>query len=130
MQVLSRVRPFTASIERNLQSLLDSTPKVPLSSRDRLVIFSDLHLGDGGPQDDFLPDTDLFFTVLREHYLSAGYALVLNGDIEEPQRFSLGSIRWRWTALYELFDDFSRETALYKTRGNLSDIFSRIRLLA
>ena len=56
---------------------------------------SDLHLGDGGPRDDFRPNAELVHDVLRDYYLEAGYSLVLNGDIEELQRFSYAKIRKR-----------------------------------
>lgn len=105
-------------IEDNLRRLLDSSPRIPFSSKDRLVIFSDLHLGDGGPRDDFIPNGELLATVLRDHYLSRGFSLALNGDIEELQRFSLPAIRARWSELFELFDEFKRKTTLYKIVGN------------
>jgi UDP-2,3-diacylglucosamine pyrophosphatase LpxH len=85
------------------------------------VIFSDLHLGDGGPHDDFRHNAELAQTVLRDHYLRLGYSLVLNGDIEELQRFRMDAIRERWTALYALFHAFQRETSLYKIVGNHDD---------
>ncbi len=105
-------------IRENLRGLLDRAPRVPVSTEDRLVIFSDLHLGNGSPRDDFRPNGELLSAVLREHYLSRGFSLVLNGDIEELQRFSPDSIRARWGGLFSLFDEFRRKTALYKIAGN------------
>jgi predicted phosphodiesterase len=115
------VRPaplHAASIEGSLQKLLDEAPKVPLGPSDRLVIVSDLHLGDGGPRDDFRQNAALVQEVLRSHYLDAGYSLVLNGDIEELQRFRYESIRAGWQNLLWLFGEFRRRTALYRIIGN------------
>jgi UDP-2,3-diacylglucosamine pyrophosphatase LpxH len=101
-----------------LQQLFDAAPRLTLSSSDRIVVFSDLHLGDGGPRDDFRRNADLVQEVLRTYYLNSGHALILNGDIEEVQRFGLEDIRARWHGVFSLFEDFRRRTALYKLVGN------------
>jgi UDP-2,3-diacylglucosamine pyrophosphatase LpxH len=106
------------TIRDTLDDLFASAPRVTLSPKDRIVIFSDLHVGDGGPRDDFRRNADLVQEVLRGHYLSKGYALVLNGDIEELQRFRLSAIQSRWRELFSLFQEFHRKTALYKLVGN------------
>ena len=110
--------PATMSIEATLQKLYDQAPRVPLGSTDRIVILSDLHLGDGGPRDDFRQNADLVQDVLRGYYLAGGYSLVLNGDIEELQRFSYTKIRARWEHLLLLFEEFRRRTILYRILGN------------
>ncbi len=109
---------YTMSIEGTLQALLDSAPGVALGPRDRIVILSDLHLGDGGPRDDFRQNADLVMQALRRYYLEGDFSLVLNGDIEELQRFRYDSIRSSWSGLLELFEEFRRRTALYRIIGN------------
>jgi len=108
----------TLTIEATLQSLYDSSTILPLSASDKLVVLSDLHLGDGSSRDDFLSNGDLLEQVLRRYYLSNDYALVLNGDIEELQRFPLEVILRRWERLYVLFRQFSDQRALYRIVGN------------
>jgi UDP-2,3-diacylglucosamine pyrophosphatase LpxH len=108
----------TASIEGTLQRLLDEAPTVPLEPEDRIVILSDLHLGDGGPRDDFRQNSALVQEVLRGHYLQQGFSLVLNGDIEELQRFRYESIVAHWQELFALFEDFRGRTALFRIIGN------------
>ena len=115
---MGSARPYTLSIEGTLQRLLDNALRVPLSAADRIVILSDLHLGDGGPRDDFRQNASLVHDVLRDYYLEAGYSLVLNGDIEELQRFRYESIRVSWKKQFDLFEEFRRKTALYKIIGN------------
>jgi UDP-2,3-diacylglucosamine pyrophosphatase LpxH len=115
------VRPtplYTVSIEGTLQRLLDEAPRVPLGPTDRVVILSDLHLGDGGARDDFRQNADLVGEVLRGHYLARGFSLVLNGDIEELQRFRYESICSNWAGILGLFEEFRRHTALYRIIGN------------
>ena len=101
-----------------LQELFDAAPRVSLGPGRRFVVWSDLHMGDGGPQDDFRRNADLVQAVLRRYYLSAGFSLVLNGDIEELQRFRLDAIQSRWRAVFNLFEEFRRKTDLYKIVGN------------
>src|SRR5208337_1048219 len=101
-----------------LQELFDAAPRVALGPGGRFVVWSDLHMGDGGPQDDFRRNADLVQAVLRRYYLNAGYSLVLNGDIEELQRFRLGAIQSRWQEMFSLFEEFRRKTDLYKIVGN------------
>ena len=115
----SRSAPlYAASIQGTLQKLFEKTPRVALRATDRVVILSDLHLGDGGPRDDFRQNAGLVQRVLRDYYLEAGYSLVLNGDIEELQRFRYASIRSRWEQVFALFEEFRGRTALYKILGN------------
>ncbi len=105
-------------IEGTLQHLYDSSPLNGIGPRDRILIMSDLHLGDGGPRDDFRHNAALVETVLRDHYLASGWALVLNGDIEELQRFSYPAIHAKWKDVFALFAEFGRRAALYKIVGN------------
>lgn len=52
-------------------------------AKDRYVILSDVHKGDGTPiSDDFLQNSELYINALR-YYMDNDYRLVLNGDIEE-----------------------------------------------
>ena len=108
-----------------LQELFDAAPTVALGPGRRFVVLSDLHMGDGGPQDDFRRNADLVQAALRRYYLEAGYALVLNGDIEELQRFRLGAIRARWGEVFSLFEEFRRNTELYKIVGNHDEALRR-----
>jgi UDP-2,3-diacylglucosamine pyrophosphatase LpxH len=117
----SRAVLYRAAIESTLQDLYDTARRITLTRRDRMVIMSDLHMGDGGSRDDFRHNAELVQTVLREHYLAGGFSLVLNGDIEELQRFRLPAIRAQWKELFELFEEFRARTALYKIIGNHDD---------
>ena len=109
---------IASAIEGTLQRLFDSSPILELSASDRLVVLSDLHLGDGGSRDDFLSNGELLAEVLRRYYLRRNFSLVLNGDIEELQRFPFEEIVERWQVLYELFSQFASKTAVYRIVGN------------
>jgi UDP-2,3-diacylglucosamine pyrophosphatase LpxH len=102
----------------NLARLRKNAPSEYLTGRDRVVIFSDLHMGNGKDIDDFQKNGDLFSYILENHYLKKKYKLVLNGDIEELHKFSLSRITQHWAPIYSLFERFKQETALYKLIGN------------
>lgn len=106
------------AVYQNLDKLYEQSQVISLTDEDRWVVFSDLHMGDGSSTDDFRSNALLFQTALREHYLQGKFGLVLNGDVEEMQRFSLKKIVKHWEAVYELFDRFKAETRLLKTIGN------------
>jgi predicted phosphodiesterase len=89
-----------------------------LSSGGNALIISDFHMGNGGRTDDLLRNGDLVGDLLELYYYPRGWHLILNGDIEELQCFSLDKIRSRWGRLYEIFDRFAAEGRLYKTLGN------------
>ncbi len=103
---------------RNLTDLYRATPVTMLDPSARIVIFSDLHVGNGSRTDDFLPNSGLFLTVLGSYYLENRYKLILNGDIEELQRFRLPDIMSRWSAVYDLFALFEREHGFLRLVGN------------
>ena len=79
-------------VYQNLDNLFEASPTFELNNSDRWVIFSDLHMGDGGSTDDFKTNSDLFKTTLDRYYLEKHHSLILNGDVEEMQRFSLKKI--------------------------------------
>lgn len=104
--------------EKNLTELYQRTSKRPLLPEDRYVVVSDLHMGNGGRADDFKSNADLFARVMRDYYLSSGFRLILNGDVEELQRFRLEAIRKTWSDIYEIFSSFRDETGLDRLVGN------------
>ncbi len=74
-------------------SALWKDPKVkqlPLDN-SKLVMFSDLHLGDGGKADDFRESEQAFAAAL-DHYAGKGFTIILLGDIEELWQFDLHKI--------------------------------------
>lgn len=105
-------------VYKNLDKLFGQSPTFDLGEKDKWVIFSDLHMGDGGSTDDFKANAEFFKRVLEEHYLKKKFSLVLNGDIEELQRFPLKNILKYWSSVYAIFDRFHQETRLIKTIGN------------
>lgn len=107
-----------APFERDLLRQLGEAPSLKLGKDDRLVVFSDLHMGNGGSRDDLARNEGLLLDTLRDFYYRDGWILTLNGDIEELQRFKLADIRGRWSGLYDLFDKFKNRGGFFKIIGN------------
>ncbi len=105
-------------IDDKLGSIYDRTDPLPLRNKDKIIIFSDFHLGDGGSKDDFSHNSRMVLRILREYYLENGYTLILNGDIEELQRFELRKIEQAWKEFYEILDAYRNGGRLHKLVGN------------
>jgi predicted phosphodiesterase len=75
-------------------------------------------MGNGTAKDDFKGNSALFLHVLKHHYLAGAYNLVLNGDVEELQRFEESKIAGAWPDVYWAFDEFHQAGRFYKTVGN------------
>lgn len=108
----------TKVLYRKLDKLFESSHQIELNRHKRWVIFSDLHMGDGGSTDDFKRNAPLFSSALSDYYLKKEHALVLNGDVEELQRFQVNKIVGQWKQVYDLFNAFNEKGAFYKTIGN------------
>lgn len=101
-----------------LEKLYNHCPSLKIDDSDKIVIFSDFHLGGRKSRDDFLPNSSMFSKVLDQYYYDGDYKLILNGDIEELQKVSLLRIYKSWHDLYELFGKFRDRGELFKVVGN------------
>jgi predicted phosphodiesterase len=89
-----------------------------ISKGGKVLIISDMHMGDGGRGDDFVRNADLVMDCLEKYYFPGGWYLALNGDIEELQGHEFSIIHSFWRRMYAIFDFFATEGRLYKTLGN------------
>jgi UDP-2,3-diacylglucosamine pyrophosphatase LpxH len=105
-------------IYRQLDELYDLSEKLKCDEKSKYVIFSDLHMGDGSPKDDFRHNADLFKVAVEKYYYKQEYSVILNGDVEELQRFSLVKIEKTWNSIYDIFALFDEQNRLYKLIGN------------
>ena len=101
-----------------LDELLAACPSRIIAEGEKYVIISDLHLGNGGKNDDFRRNGALFLDILRSWYLPRGYFLILNGDIEELLRAARSDIVKAWRQIYALFEAFRAEGRLVWLQGN------------
>lgn len=101
-----------------LKKLFSKSTEITANTEDKFVIFSDLHLGDGGRKDDFKHNADLFKYVVKNNYLPKNYNLILNGDIEDLYKFDIHSIYKYNKEIYDLFELFNAKKQFYKLIGN------------
>jgi hypothetical protein len=109
-----KMKEFAASLE----GLYLNAQTLELKPQDKIVFISDMHLGDGSGNDDSLPTSTLVERALGEFYLPSKFSLVLNGDIEELQKFSYADIIKAHPETYRRFDEFHAAGHLYKIVGN------------
>jgi UDP-2,3-diacylglucosamine pyrophosphatase LpxH len=102
----------------HLERLLNTAKHIDLRPESKVLILSDLHMGNGGRRDEFRRNADLVRSMLKEYYLPEKYSLVLNGDVEELFKFSMESIEEQWGDIYELFLSFEKNGFFWKTYGN------------
>lgn len=107
-----------ARMQRNLERAWAAAPVVALGADEKLVVFSDIHLGDGSRNDDFAGNAGLFARVLADEYLDRGFGLALNGDVEEFLRFTPAAVARQWQAIYGLFERFRGANRLLHLAGN------------
>ena len=105
-------------VYKNLDKLYETSPSQTLDNRSKWVIFSDLHMGDGSSSDDFKRNAELFQQALSKYYINNAFSLLLNGDVEELQKFSFNKILKAWPEVFNAFDHFASEDKLIKTIGN------------
>lgn len=110
--------------ERYLDTLYLSVPRKQIDEKDAIVVWSDLHMGDGGRTDDFRANSELFRVALKEYYLAKDFLLVLNGDIEEYQKFSPFKVRRAWESVFFIFDEFARQEKLIQIWGNHDELLA------
>ncbi len=101
-----------------LDKLYKETKSISITDEDKIVIFSDLHIGDNTDRDDFQHNSEMFEFLLQYYYLNRNYKLVLNGDIEELYKYPLKKIISSRNNFYNLLNQFDDAGNLFKIYGN------------
>lgn len=70
------------SVNKRLNEVYKSSPKIPFDNYSKFIIMSDCHRGDGGWADDFSNNQNLFFAALQ-YYYDRGYTYIELGDGDE-----------------------------------------------
>jgi UDP-2,3-diacylglucosamine pyrophosphatase LpxH len=96
-----------------------NNPNIPVldTKGNQYVIFSDIHLGNGGGADDFHANEKALLAAL-DFYKDRGYKLILLGDIEEFWQFDLDQISDRYNhSVYATIRSFG-DGNMYRVFGN------------
>lgn len=79
---------------------------------NKYILFSDLHLGNGGRADDFYENEETLVNALH-YYKGKAYKLLLLGDVEEFWQFGFSEVRDRYQAsVYQAIKEFGDENVL------------------
>lgn len=107
-----------AIIQDKLDDLYRHAPAKTIDNSSKIIIFSDLHMGNGSSTDDFVRNAELFTTVIKKEFKDSGYTVVLNGDIEDLYRFRIRQIMKRWKHVYDIFENLLDDDRFIKIVGN------------
>jgi UDP-2,3-diacylglucosamine pyrophosphatase LpxH len=109
---------FLPAIHRRLSQVLETAASIPFDNSSRFVFFSDLHRGDGGRSDAFLPNARLFLHALT-HYAGRGFSYVEVGDGDELWKsWPLEAVRQAHRQVFDLFQELHLEHRLHLILGN------------
>ena len=89
----------------------------PILATHKGIIVSDLHIGGGGPGDDFLPLEKTFLRLLSYADLH-NFPLILNGDIFEFWQFSAKEIVRAHGAVFSALKAFRERGMVHLIAGN------------
>ena len=102
-----------------IKRIYQNSPKLNITDKSKIIIFSDQHRGDGSFIDDF-KNREIYKQAL-EYYYNNGFTLILNGDIEELWKFKLKKILITYSDIYQLEKLFYDNNRYYKLLGNHDD---------
>ncbi|MBN2366179.1 MAG: hypothetical protein EH225_09355 [Calditrichaeota bacterium] len=113
---------YQEHIQRGLQKSRDALHENPsIDIRDlKLIVFSDHHRGKNDGADDFRPCKAAYHAALG-YYLSAGFTLVLLGDVEELWECHAKDVIRTYHDTLILEQRFSLENRLIRFWGNHDD---------
>ncbi len=103
-----------------MKSRLDDLFKNPSITikKDRPILFlSDLHIGGGGPADDFAPNEEILLNHIYP-YIHYGYLIVITGDGRELWQFTKKEVGSAHAILMALFSRLKDEGKLIELEGN------------
>ncbi len=104
--------------QKRLNQALAHAPLLPITDESRLVFFSDLHRGDGGDTDLFLPNKALFLRAMA-YYDAESYTYVEVGDGDELwMDYSFTAVRQAHGEVFDLLHQFHAARRLVLLYGN------------
>ncbi len=105
-----------------LDRLYEKAPVYKVKPEEKILVFSDLHMGDGGGSDDFKRNSGLYLRIL-ESYHRLGYHLILLGDIEELWEDDLVEVLVTYPEIFHWHKKYLQAGRLHRVVGN-HDIFT------
>ncbi len=105
-------------LEKNLEVVLREGKTLELREDSKLIIFSDIHIGDKTEgSDDFKGNCELYRCALEEYYRE-GFSLILLGDCEELWECDLSRTIIAYSDIFALYAKFINKKRLFRVVGN------------
>ncbi len=106
------------SINKRLNRVLSSSPRIPFDDYSRFIIMSDCHRGDGDFSDNFSTNQNLFFAALQ-YYYEKDFTYIELGDGDELwENRKIDVIINTYNDIFWLMSQFYRKNRLYMIYGN------------
>jgi len=94
---------------KRLSQVFRSSEEVPFDDSSRIVLFSDVHRGDGSWADDFTRNQNIYYATLT-HYYNENYTYIELGDGDELwKNKTLSEIVNVHSDVFELLSKFYNE---------------------
>lgn len=109
---------WRSTAHRRLNEALAAALPITINDESRLVFFSDLHRGDGGSTDLFLPNKALYMHALA-HYFAEDYTYIEVGDGDELwMHYDFCAVRQAHGEVFDLLHQFHAGQRLHLLFGN------------
>lgn len=97
--------------------------RLPIDSRSKLILFSDVHRGDNSLSDEFAHNQNIYYHALQ-YYYEQGYTYMELGDGDELwEHARFRHIRHAHSDVYWLLSQFHKEERFYMLYGNHNMMF-------
>lgn len=105
-------------VNKRLEQVLSSSPKIPFNDYSRFIIMSDCHRGDGGWADNFSANQNLFLAALQ-YYYERGFTYIELGDGDELwENRKIDNIISTYSDIFWLLSQFYKAGRFHMIYGN------------
>lgn len=103
---------------KEIRKILNTADKYYIDEESKIIIFSDIHRGDGGWSDNFSANQNIYFAAL-DYYYKNNYNYIENGDADELwENKDMLVIKEMHSDVFWLMSKFYDENRLYLIYGN------------
>ena len=107
-----------AMSDKKLLRLYENSSILPFDRRDKIVIISDVHRGDGSYSDSLIGNKNIYFAALN-YYYKEGYTLIEAGDGDELwKNKSFRDIAYNHRDVFKILNKFNTKKRLHLLYGN------------
>lgn len=103
---------------KRIKKLYNESLKIPFDSSSKFIIMSDLHRGQGGNNDNFVKNRNIFLGAM-EYYLNSGFTYIELGDGDELwENRKMENIIRENCDIFSLLSCFYRKNRFFMLSGN------------